>query len=234
MLRAGFRKCSSLRVLVAPTSHRQFSAHTGSFLDLRQTRGEGSSDHRRSKWHRKRDSNKFINNGAKVVLADIQKDQGQQTARELGPNAAFIQCDVTRESDVSQAVDFTVSKHGQLDIMYNNAGIACHTPPSVIDLDLSTFDRVMAINVRGVLAGLKHAARVMIPRQRGVIGIVKSAASELCSHGIRINCISPMAIPTPFVMEELKKYYPGVDAQKLVKMVHGFSVLRGAFVNRAT
>ncbi|KAL0371390.1 UNVERIFIED_CONTAM: Zerumbone synthase [Sesamum angustifolium] len=203
----------------------------------------------------KETATKFINNGAKVVLADIQKDQGQQTARELGPNAAFIPCDVTRESDVSEAVDFTVSKHGQLDIMYNNAGIACHTPPSVVDLDLATFDRVMAINVRGVLAGLKHAARVMIPRQRGVIlctasvtglmgglaqhtysiskssviGIVKSAASELCSHGIRINCISPMAIPTPFVMEELKKYYPGVDAQKLVKMVHDFSVLRGAF-----
>ncbi|KAK4418198.1 Zerumbone synthase [Sesamum alatum] len=249
MLRAGFRKCSSSRVLVAPSSHRQFSAHTGSKLEGKVALITGAAS-----GIGKETATKFISNGAKVVLADIQKDQGQETARELGPNAVFIPCDVTVESDVSQAVDFTVSEHGQLDIMYNNAGIACHTPPSVVDLDLAAFDRVMAINVRGVLAGVKHAARVMIPRQRGVvlctasvtgligglaqhtysiskssvIGIVKSAASELCSHGIRINCISPMAIPTPFVMEELKKYYPGVDAQQLVKMVHDFSVLRGA------
>lgn len=138
--------------------------------------------------------------------------------------------------------------------MYNNAGIPCRTPPSIVDLDLATFDRIMAVNVRGVVAGIKHAARVMIPRQRGVIlctasvtgmvgglaqhtysttksgviGIVRSASSELCRHGIRINCVSPMAIPTAFVMDELEQYYPGVDPLKLVQMVHGFSVLKGA------
>lgn len=196
---------------------------------------------------------KFINNGAKVVLADIQKDLGHHTARELGPNAAFVLCNVAEESDISDAVDYAVSKFGQLDIMYNNAGIACHTPPSIIDLDLAIFDRVMAINVRGALSGIKHGARVMIPRQKGailctasvtgmigglaqpcysiskssVIGIVRSVASELCRNGIRVNCISPMAIPTPFVMDEIKKYYPGVEAEKLVKMVQGFSELKG-------
>lgn len=66
---------------------------------------------------------KFINNGAKVVIADVQKQLGQETASELGPNASFVVCDVTKESDVSNAVDFIVSSHGQLDIMYNNAGI---------------------------------------------------------------------------------------------------------------
>lgn len=202
----------------------------------------------------KETATKFIINGAKVVLADIQKNQGHETARELGPNATFVPCDVSKESDISHAVDFTISKHGQLDIMYNNAGIACQTPPSIVDLDLASFDRVMAINVRGVVSGIKHGARVMIPRQRGVIlctasvtglmgglaqhtysiskssvvGIVKSAASELCKHGIRINCISPMAIPTPFALEELKQYYPGIDLLRLVQMVHDFSVLKGA------
>lgn len=138
--------------------------------------------------------------------------------------------------------------------MYNNAGVACQTLPSIVDLDMEVFDRVMAINVRGVITGIKHGARVMIPRQRGVIlctgsvtgivgglsqhtysvskasviGMVRSAASELSNHGIRINCVSPMAIPTPFAMDELKKYYPGVDKQRLVKMVHDFGVLRGA------
>ncbi|PIN26065.1 Reductase [Handroanthus impetiginosus] len=249
MLRSGFRKCSSLRFLLTPSSERQFSAQTGSKLEGKVALITGAAS-----GIGKETARKFINNGAKVVLADIQKDQGHETALELGPNATFIPCDVTKESEISQAVDFTISKHNQLDIMYNNAGIACQTPQSIVDLDLATFDRVMAINVRGVVAGIKHGARVMIPRQRGVIlctasvtglmgglsqhtysisksgviGIVKSAASEMCQHGIRINCISPMAIPTPFVIDELKNYYPGVDYEGLVQMVHGFSVLKGA------
>lgn len=66
-------------------------------------------------------------------------------------------------------MDYAVSKHGQLDIMYNNAGVACRTPPSIVDLDLEAFDRVMKINVRGVIAGVKHASRVMIPRRTGSI-----------------------------------------------------------------
>lgn len=249
MLRAPFRNLSSFRFLLTQGSHRCFSADTSSKLEGKVALITGAAS-----GIGKETATKFIRNGAKVVLADIQKDPGHHTARELGPNATFVACDVTKESDVSNAVDFTVSKFGQLDIMYNNAGIACHTPPSIVDLDLASFDRVMAINVRGVVSGMKHGARVMILRQRGVIlctasvaglmgglaqhtysvskssviGIVKSAASELCRHGIRVNCISPMAIPTPFVMDEVKKYYPLVAPERLVKMVHDFSVLKGA------
>lgn len=107
---------------------------------------------------------KFINNGAKVIIADIDQELGQETAKELGPNATFIACDVTQESDISNAVDLAVSKHKQLDIMYNNAGIACRSPLSIVDLDLELFDKVMDINVRGIVAGVKHSACVMIPR----------------------------------------------------------------------
>lgn len=197
---------------------------------------------------------KFINNGAKVIIADIQQQLGQDTAKELGPNATFIACDVTKESDISNAVDFVISEHKQLDIMYNNAGIACRTPPSIVDLDMAVFDKVMDINVRGVVAGMKHAARVMIPRGNGsilctasvtgvmggmaqhtysiskfaVIGIVKSLASELSRHGIRVNCISPFAIPTHFVMKEMSQIYPHLDAQRIVDIVHNVGVLKGA------
>lgn len=196
----------------------------------------------------------FIKNGAKVVIADIQQQTGTEAAKELGPNASFIPCDVTKESDISEAVNYTISRYNQLDIMYNNAGVACRTPPSIVDLDLATFDRVMKINVRGVLAGIKHASRVMIPRKTGsilctasvtgvigglaqhtysvskfsVIGIVKSLAAELCKNGIRINSISPFAIPTAFVLEEMRNYFPGVDDQGLAKMIHNAGVLRGA------
>lgn len=198
---------------------------------------------------------KFINNGAKVVIADVQNQLGQETASELGPNASFVVCDVTKESDVSNAVDFTVSSHGQLDIMYNNAGIACRTPRTIADLDLDAFDRVMAINVRGVIAGIKHAARVMIPRKTGsilctasvtgvigglaqptysttkscVIGIMRSVTAELSEHGIRINCVSPFAIPTPFYLDEIKLHYPELEPEVLVKMLHRTSELKGAY-----
>ena len=173
---------------------------------------------------------------------------------ELGPNATFVACDVTKESDISNAVNFTISKHNQLDIMYNNAGVPCKTLPSIVDLDLAVFDKVMDINVRGVVAGIKHASRVMIPRRTGsilctasvtglmgglsqhtysvsksaVIGIIKSLAAELCKYGIRVNCISPFAIPTQFVMDEMSQIYPGVDDQRLLEIVNNAGVLKGA------
>ncbi|CAI0377362.1 unnamed protein product [Linum tenue] len=196
---------------------------------------------------------KFIHNGAKVIIADINKDLGLQTARQLGPSASFIPCDVANESDVSDAVDFAVSQHSRLDIMYNNAGVSCRTPPSIVDLDMETFDR-MGINARGALAGVKHAARVMIPQQSGtilctasvtgimggmaqhtysltkaaVIAIVKSAAAELSHHGVRVNCISPFAIPTAFVMEELQHYYAGEKPERIMDIVYAMGTLKGA------
>ncbi|XP_019053773.1 PREDICTED: tropinone reductase-like 1 [Nelumbo nucifera] len=111
---------------------------------------------------------KFIKNGAKVVITDILHQLGQDAAVELRPNATFVSCDVTRESDISDAVDFTVSKHGRLDIMYNN-GIVGNSPPRIVDLDMTEFDRIMSINVQGVVVGIKHAARFMMPRHSGCI-----------------------------------------------------------------
>lgn len=196
---------------------------------------------------------KFVNNGARVVLADIQQQLGQQVADSLGPNASFRSCDVTKEMDISNAVDFAVSKYGKLDIMFNNAGVSCQTPPSIVDLDLSIYDRVMNINVRGVVSGIKHAARVMIPNRSGsivctasvtglmggmsqhtysvskfaVAGLVKTLASELCQHGVRINCISPFAIPTSLVMEEMLRLYEGVSAKKIEQILHDAGSLQG-------
>ncbi|GAB2281473.1 hypothetical protein Dimus_016061 [Dionaea muscipula] len=196
---------------------------------------------------------KFIENGAKVLIADIQDQLGLDTADELGPNALFVHCDVTKELDVSKAVDLAVSNHGRLDIMYNNAGVACRTPPSITDLDLDKFDSIMAINVRGVMAGMKHAARVMIPRRSGcilctasvtgvmggmaqhtysisksaVIGIVRSVASELLKHGIRVNCISPFVIPTPLVMDELRTIYTRDDDPGILGRISEISETKG-------
>ncbi|KAM5582110.1 zerumbone synthase-like [Rosa sericea] len=200
-------------------------------------------------------AHEFIQNGAHVMIADTDCELGQQVAEELGPTAHFVECDVAVESQVAQAVETTVERHGKLDIMYNNAGITGPTiPPSIADLDLDEFDRVMRINVRGTIAGIKHAARVMIPLGSGSIlctssitgllgglgphpysiskftipGIVKSVASELCRSGVRINCISPAPIPTPLVVREISRFYPGATEEQIIEIVNGVGELKGA------
>ncbi|MED6158907.1 hypothetical protein PIB30_117276 [Stylosanthes scabra] len=250
MLRIGLsEKASYSRALFRESFYRFLSTHTGRKLQDKVALITGAAS-----GIGKATATKFINNGARVIIADIQQKLGQDTANELGPNASFITCDVTKESDISNAVDFAISEHKQLDIMFNNAGIACKTPPSIVDLDMAVFDKVMNVNVHGLVAGIKHAARVMIPRGTGsilctasitgvmggmsqhtysiskcaVIGTVKSMASELCRHGIRVNCISPFAIPTPFVMDEMSLMYPNVDTQRHLEIVHNAGVLKGA------
>lgn len=197
----------------------------------------------------------FIQHGAQVIIADIDTHFGPQVASDLGPAAHFVKCDVADESQVAEAVNIAMSRHGKLDIMYNNAGITGPSiPPSIVDLDLNEFDRVMQINVRGMVAGIKHAARVMTPMGSGSIlcmssisglmgglgphpytiskhtihGIVKSVANELCRSGVRINCISPGPIPTPMSVAEIGKFYPGATQEQVIEIVNGLGELMGA------
>uniref|UniRef100_A0A5B6ZZA2 Putative secoisolariciresinol dehydrogenase n=1 Tax=Davidia involucrata TaxID=16924 RepID=A0A5B6ZZA2_DAVIN len=196
----------------------------------------------------------FIQHGARVIIADVDTQLGPQVAENLGPEAHFVRCDVAVESQVAEAVDVSLARHGKLDIMYNNAGIAGPAvPPSIAELDLEEFDRVMRVNVRGIIAGIKHAARVMIRVGSGSIlctasisglmgglgphpytvskfaipGIVKSVASELCRHGVRINCISPCPIPTPLVVGQLAQFFPHASGEEIMEMVNGLGELKG-------
>ncbi|KAJ1407843.1 Short-chain dehydrogenase/reductase SDR [Sesbania bispinosa] len=200
-------------------------------------------------------AHEFVQHGAQVIIADNDTVLGPQVAKELGPSAHYVECDVTIEAQVAEAVDFAMTNYGKLDIMYNNAGITGPTiPPSIAELDLDEFDKVMRINVRGMIAGIKHAARVMIPVGSGSIlctssisgimgglgphpytiskftipGVVKSVASELCRAGIRVNCISPAPIPTPMSLGQIGKFYPGLTQEQIVAIVNGLSGLKGA------
>lgn len=162
----------------------------------------------------------FVEEGANVVIADVQDDRGSAMADELG--AVYQHADVSHEDDVQALVDAAVSRFGRLDVMYNNAGIP-GTLTSVLDLNADEFDRLVSVMLRGVFLGIKHAARAMRAQKsgsiintssvagleaghaghtyttckHGVIGLTRTTAMELGEIGIRVNAICPGGIATP-------------------------------------
>ncbi|KAH9289096.1 hypothetical protein KI387_033213, partial [Taxus chinensis] len=176
----------------------------------------------------------FTKHGAKVIIADIADNEGQKVAESLSPLATYIHCDVSKEQDVKAAVDFAMEKHGKLDVMFNNAGTGDSHRKSVADYEMEEFDRVMKVNAKGVMHGIKHAARVMIPNRKGciistasvagisgglcayaytaskhaVIGLTKNGAPEFGKYGIRVNCVSPSGVATELVMGFARTHDP--------------------------
>ncbi|XP_027099614.1 tropinone reductase-like 1 [Coffea eugenioides] len=177
----------------------------------------------------------FHSNGAKVVVADIQDNLGQAIANELGKNACYIHCDVSQEDQIIDLIDTTIAKYGQLDIMYNNAGITEGSKIAILETSKSELDRVIGVNLVGSFLGAKHAARVMIPRRRGCVlftasasvniaglgphayavtkhaiaGLAKNLSAELGQHGIRVNCVSPYAVMTGIAGGNYSEEYIG-------------------------
>ncbi|ORC11083.1 SDR family NAD(P)-dependent oxidoreductase [Mycobacterium kansasii] len=168
---------------------------------------------------------RFVTEGARVVIADVDEDAGRALASALGPDTLFRRTDVSDPEQVEAMVATTVDTFGGLDIMVNNAGVSGTMHRRFLDDDLADFHRVMAVNVLGVMAGTRDAARHMaahgggsivnmtsiggIPAGGGVmtyraskaavIQFTKSAAIELAHYEIRVNAIAPGNIPTPLL-----------------------------------
>jgi len=184
---------------------------------------------------------RFVAEGCKVILGDIQAEAGAALAEELGDAAAYIRCNVTKEDDVAAMVDMAVSHFGRLDIMFNNAGIVGAVGP----IDTTPAEEWIAtldVLLNGVFYGMKHAARVMKPQMSGsivsmsstagimgglgphaycaakhaVVGMTKNVAAELCRFGIRVNCISPAGMATAMVANVSTGDHTAIDETKRI------------------
>ena len=161
----------------------------------------------------------FVAEGAKVVIAGRREEEGRALEKSIG--VRFVRADVANEADVKAMVDRTLEWFGRLDCLLNNAGIPSPMV-SITEVDVATIDQVLAVNVKGVFLGIKHAAPAMLAQQSGSIvnvgsmaghrggvsghiysaskgavsALTRSAAAELGEKGVRVNTISPGAIVT--------------------------------------
>ena len=167
----------------------------------------------------------FAANGAKVVAADINATEGEETVRQIrdaGGEARYIHCDVSLAAEVSRLVAETVQTFGRLDAAHNNAGVEGIRVP-LTEMSEENWDRVQAVNLKGVWLCMKYEIPQMLRQgggaivntssvagligmkgsaaygsaKHGVVGLTKTAALEFATRGVRINAVCPGAIRTP-------------------------------------
>ena len=169
----------------------------------------------------------FAQEGASVTIVDLDSEGGQKAAQDIkheGFQSLFVQTDVTSEPGCKKAIEMTVSQFGQLDILFNNAGIIQRT--SVPNTAEGDWDRVMGVNVKGVFLMSKHSIPVMLDggviinsgsgwglvggpnaasycaSKGAVVQLTRAMALDHAKQGIRGNCICPGDIDTPLLMNE--------------------------------
>ena len=164
----------------------------------------------------------FVEEGARVVIADMQRERGEALAKELGQATTFVSCEVRQEDQVKKAVDTAVQRFGQLDCIFNNAGFGGVLGP-IEEIAADEFDLTFDVLVKGVFLGMKHAIPALRARGGGsiintgsiagltagrgpliysaakaaVIHLTKVTAMQLGADSIRANCICPGVIATP-------------------------------------
>ena len=182
----------------------------------------------------------FAREGARLVLADVDVAGGEETAQmvtDKGGEAIFVRTDVSQAAQVEALVQRAVGEYGRLDCAFNNAGIA-GLPVRMAEVPEDDFDRIMAVNVKGVWLCMKHEIPQMMAQGGGaivntasvaglvgshslpiygaskhaVVGMSKTAAVEYARKNIRVNCVCPAVIRTPMAMGGLGEHSPFLDA----------------------
>lgn len=193
---------------------------------------------------------RFVQEGCRVCICDIQDQLGEQFAERLGDQVMYTHCDVTDEGQVAAAVDATVERFGQLDVVFHSAGIVGAVGPiATTPGDEWRFSIDVLLN--GTFYAIKHAARVMAPRgsgsiismastaglmgglgphayaaaKHGVVGLTKNVAAELCHHGIRVNAIAAAGMATPMIAHVVSGDSTDIESAK--KALAETSPLRG-------
>lgn len=197
----------------------------------------------------------FVQEGAKVVIADLQDDKGKAIAQELGKNAIYLHTNVSKESDIESMIDCAIKNFGHLDCLFNNAGYAGVSGP-VEETPMDGFDQVVSVLLKGVFMGIKHAAPIMKEQGSGsiintgsvaglrtghaphtysackaaVIHLTKTTAMELGIHNVRVNCICPGGIATPIFapMLQLDKEESDKAYELMRERLEGFQPIQRA------
>uniref|UniRef100_A0A2N9GXQ3 Uncharacterized protein n=1 Tax=Fagus sylvatica TaxID=28930 RepID=A0A2N9GXQ3_FAGSY len=171
----------------------------------------------------------FVQHGAKVVIADVEDALGNALADSLAPSATYFHCDVSSEEHVENLIQSTISHYGQLDILFNNAGVLgnqSRAHKSIVDFDIDEFDRVMRVNLE-LMGGLgPHAYTAS---KHAIVGLTKNTACELGRFGIRVNCISPFGVATPMLINAWRTgdEEEEQEVEKMEDFVRGLANLKG-------
>ncbi|HEV7276084.1 MAG TPA: SDR family oxidoreductase [Devosiaceae bacterium] len=189
---------------------------------------------------------KFVAEGARVMIADINGDAAAALAAELGPQARAQQVDVSLSDSVNAMAAAAIGAFGRLDILVNNAGVS-HQPAALDDISEADFDRVLAVNVKSVYLTARHlvphmkanragailnvaSTAAVSPRPRlswynaskgWMVTATKSMAVELAPLGIRVNAINPVAGETPLLKTFMGEDTPEMRAKFLATIPLG-------------